>query len=381
MKKYTHRKVKRKGKLDGRDFKWALWPFHKNPKDSYPPVDQKTPAMFESELFEVGQKEIISLTAEWKDKDKEYKAEYCRILHHIDATEENLAAETKDVTAAKEVFQAAQNKLNEFEAPDLSKRAELLLLFIIGIVELPLNSIAFQIFGAGKIETFIMAFAMCLSVPFFGFWIGRKFKQTSKTLTDKLFLTLSCIVIFGLIISLAIFREVLFETMQSHSILKINLSPRTAAFLFIIINTVLVLAAILVTYSASHRNHAEYSRVYKIFRIALKNLRKESREAEVAAKEAYKAAQLAADRRQRRQKIHDTFYQNALEIKEKFEWLIRSYRTANMYARPRGGTPVCFNDAPSILTMPEELLPENLDWNCPESSRNGNGAGMFIGMN
>ena len=143
------------------------------------------------------------------------------------------------------------------------------------------------------------------------------------------------------------------------------MSPQTAAIIFVVINLVLITVSVLVSYSSAHSNQGEYSRIYKIYKIAMRVLKRESEDAENAAKAHYKAMQKLIDRRQRRQKIHDKFLQRALEIKENFEWLVRSYRTSNMYARKKGQTPRCFNNEPKLLELPFELNPDNLDWNCP----------------
>ncbi|MBN3036608.1 MAG: hypothetical protein JW861_13560 [Bacteroidales bacterium] len=361
---YSYRKVRRKGKQDGQDFRWRFWPFDKAPKDPYPPVDQEEPALYESELFEIGQQKLMRICADWKETDKKLKSEYCMLMQLHRNAEESLHKETQDAAAAAVEVNATQKKLSEFPQPTISRNGALFWLLFIGVVEFPLNSIAFQILGAGLAETYLMAAGMCATIPLLAHWFGKTLKQSSKSTTEKIFLLIVPVFAVCLIISLAIFREVLFDSMKSHSTLKVNLSPSTAAFLFIIINLGLFLAATLISYSSSFANQSEYNRIHRIHRMAMKVLRRESEDAEQAAREKQRTSKLLAEKRQLRQKSHSKILHNAQELVERIEWLVRSYRTANLYVRHKGLTPKCFNAEPRLLSIPDDLKPENLDWQC-----------------
>lgn len=372
MKKYTQRRVRRKGKLDGRDFRWKFWPFEKLAKESYPSVEDENPAIYEKELLEVGQQEMYRLAAEWKETDKELKSEYCKLVQLRKNAEASIEKETRDVETAAAETNAVRQKLNEFAAPTMKHKTALIWLIIIGIVEFPLNSVAFQIFGAGMIETYILAAGICILLPLIGHWCGRILKQSHKNLTEKILVVLVAIIALGITISLAVFREVLFETTQANSSLKINLSPHTASFMFIIFNLAFLIVTIALSYSSAYNNQSEFNRLHKIYKIASAVLKRELEDAEQASAEKQKFQQQEIDRRQRRQKIHDKFLQRAYELRERYELLVRSYRTTNLYARHKGLTPKSFINEPPKLSVSEELMPENLDWECPGNSESGN---------
>ena len=80
---YTHRKVRKQGLRDGRDWRWKFWPPRwpfREPKDPQPPVSQTTHSEFERALKDVAEEHMQSLAEEWSDLDKQMKPTYCAAL-------------------------------------------------------------------------------------------------------------------------------------------------------------------------------------------------------------------------------------------------------------------------------------------------------------
>jgi hypothetical protein len=95
---------------------------------------------------------------------------------------------------------------------------------------------------------------------------------------------------------------------------------------------------------------------------ALRRLKKESGEAEAAARKLSEADRAYQKERQHRHKSHELLRQNAEITKGTAEWLVTVYRDANIHARHE--TPECFKQEPVAVSIPEALL--KLDWECEE---------------
>ena len=87
MPNYTHKKVKRRGKIDGRDWKYSFWPF-KTEKPQEPNPDQDQPAQFEGELLKAAENDISREAENWVKLDEKLKPAYCLSLSHLNQANE-----------------------------------------------------------------------------------------------------------------------------------------------------------------------------------------------------------------------------------------------------------------------------------------------------
>jgi len=53
-------------------------------------------------------------------------------------------------------------------------------LILLGLSEFPLNGLVFSLFGVGKIETYVIAAALCVIIPLFAHLAGEKLRQEDK---------------------------------------------------------------------------------------------------------------------------------------------------------------------------------------------------------
>ncbi len=71
---YSNRQVKKRGKQDGRDWRWKFfppkWPFQES-KQPDPSIDQEEAAEFEKELIRGANESLTYISQEWSDIDKE----------------------------------------------------------------------------------------------------------------------------------------------------------------------------------------------------------------------------------------------------------------------------------------------------------------------
>lgn len=362
MRHYTRWKVRRRGKKDGRNWQWEIWPFFRKQKPAEPKIDQTMPAQFEKEIVKAGESHVAKTANAWKKLDITLKPRYCQARQALLAARESVQKERSEAEAAMAGFETAEQSFRELEMPSLDPRWRLFWLIIIGVAEFPLNGLVFSIFGAGRIETYIMASAMCLLIPLAAHFFGQALRQENKTSADKGFLLIVPPILLGVLAAVAFLRAKFFEAGQTQELMGITLSPQLATILFLIINVALFLIAIVISYEGSHPNQRQYNTRERRMKEALKRLKKESSEAEAAARKLAEADRAYHKERQHRHTNHEQLRQDAEITKETAEWLVTVYRDANIGARHE--IPECFKQAPMAVSLPEPLL--NLDWECED---------------
>jgi hypothetical protein len=370
MRKYSQQYTQLIGRRNGRNFRWKFWPFIKISKEPIPTIDDTVIPQFEHELFEAAESEIIRISEKWKQTDQYLKTNYCKaVIEHKDA-HESYEKEVKEAITALNTFERIKGQLEELTAPSLSAFWTLFLLICIAIAEFPLNSIAFQIFGASMIETIVMTASIMLIFPFAAHFFGKSLKQNHHKIKDIIIIIVTPLVIFGLIGAISIFRESLFETLQTKSFLRINMAPKTAMILFVLINIAIFFVATLIAYEGAYPDHAGYRTIRKIYKTALLSHEKESTEAKKAAKRLWDANHSLEENKQKRSKVHERMYEQAKIIMNSYDWLVRCYRNANMSVRDNAIIPKCFKDRPQLPEIPELLDPKKLDWDCKFHEKN-----------
>lgn len=378
MKTYSQFTVKRQGKKDGRNFAWKIWPFTKRAKDPTPKIDEEDFPFYENEIFEVGESTMHQISKRWMEIDHKLKADYCIALSaQIDA-EKNYLKEIEESDTAGKDLEPFKQQYQSLATPAISHKWMYAWLIMIGIAELPLNSVAFQILGASRLETYVMTLIIGIILPIAAHFFGQSLRQDRHSLKDIIIMVVAPLVVIGLIGAISLFRETLFDTLQKNSILKVSMSPQTATILFIIINIAVFFIATIVSYQGSHRNHEEFRSKQHRYRDALRSLNKESTEASKAAKILQRTNIILELKKQQRSKIHEKLSEEAKILKENYEWLVRSYRTANMSVRTNATYPACFKRDPKPMMIPSNLIPENLDWECNSNNKSKNHENSII---
>lgn len=361
MRMYSHRYVTRKGKKDGRDWKWQFWPLKDN-KPREPKSDQQIVAHFEDELLRATEAQIAKEAEDWKKTDQKLKPRYCEAVSKLKEAKEIETRESNEAQQAEREFEKAKRKYQQISLPSLSAGWRNFWLILISIGEFPLNSVVFSLFGASRMETYLMAAIICIVIPLGAHFFGKSLHQNNKTKTDIVLLIIVPIIVLSALGSIAYIRSQYFETIQTLELLGINMSPTTLTILFILLNILIFLIAVLVSYEGSHTNHSLYNTINKRYRQALRTLRKEAEEAEVAGKLLAKAEIAYQNIRHYRKKSHEKFLQDITTIQENGEWLISSYRAANLRVRP--DIPLCFQNDARNPELPNDII--NLDWECEE---------------
>jgi hypothetical protein len=363
---YSYRSVRRQAVRDGRDWRWRFWPPKwpfREPKEPEPQATQKETALFELALKEAAENDIQLVAERWAELDTKLKGDYCTALAELRQAQGIVPKEQREAQAAAAECKVAEEKFFELPAPSLEPRWAVFWLFIIGIGEFPLNSVVFQIFGQGRLETYLVAGGLCVTIPLFAHWFGRSLRQAAKNNTDKVLIAISPLFVLGLLGVIGVVREKYFQAMEVQNLLGINLTPTQGTIVFILINIGIFFVAAVITYEGTSPDLPTYNSRKTRWRYAQKVLARESNRAGVASAHLRKAYTAYQSRRQIRQKQFERCAQRAKSIKELNDWFISVYRSANREARRTAGSPPCFRNSPQEAKLAEALL--KMDWECP----------------
>ncbi|MBK6915002.1 MAG: hypothetical protein IPH11_15575 [Ignavibacteriales bacterium] len=363
---YSFRKVVRIAKRDARNWRWTLWPFLKdNSKARVPREGQtETPAYWE-ELFQLGENLIAPIVEVWKEIDTKLKPEYCDAKKDDDRADKELEKLTIEKESSFKEYKQAKEKLNEFNPPALDKNWEFVLLIIIGVSELFINRLSFQLFGESELFTNIFSVGIGVVIPLLAFWFGYLLRQNVKSTTEKALLFVIPLGALAVMYVISVLRTAVFEGTGIVRTLKLDLSDTQLTILFYIINIVFFIGATVISYFASHPQGEIYKQAKKIFKTALKEFKLDEEEVKNAANRCEKTESRLEKITHKRAKIHQKLLAEAMSIKESAEWLMKSYKSMNLRHRP--DFPDCFKLQHNAPEIPDSL--QYLDWNCEEKEK------------
>jgi len=367
---YTHRSVRKQGLRDGRDWWWKFWPpkwpFRES-KESQPSGPQADHAQFEIALKEAAENDMRIVAEEWVSLDKELKPDYCAAVIGWQKAKERADKEGSEVAPAAKRFADAEQRFFELPSPALDPRWMVLWLIVIGLAELPLNYVVFQLLGQRLRETFLIAGGLALVLPLLAHVFGAALRQTEKSIIDKCLIAAAPIVAFGLLFVIALIREKFFEASAVAETLKVRLTPVQGTVLFLSINVALFFVAMVLSYEGTHPDRRLFSTRRRNLDHARRGLAKESTEAAAAAKQEESTAISLHKKRAARQKAFERAVENAQLICENADSFVGIYRAANLESRRTAEKPACFRLLPPKAALPGSL--EQLDWNCDGASR------------
>jgi len=363
---YSYRKVVRRAKRDARDWRWIFWPFLKDKnKPCVPREGQTDVPSFWEELFQLGENLIAPIVGKWKTLDAKLKSEFCDAKKEDTRADKELEQLTKEKESSFEEYKTAKEKLNEFKPPALDKNWEFALLIIIGISELFINRLIFQLFGENELFTNIFSVGIGVVIPLLAFWFGYLLRQQSKSTTEKALLLVIPLGALAVMYVISVLRTAVFEGTGIVRMLKLDLSDTQLTILFYIINIVFFIGATVISYFASHPQGEIYKQAKNIFKTALNEFKEDEKEVKEAANRCEKTESRLEKITHKRAKIHQKLLAEAMTIKESAEWLMKSYKSMNL--RYRQDFPDCFKQQHQAPEIPDLL--QYLDWNCEEKEK------------
>ncbi len=359
MRKYSHYHVSRKGKKDGRDWKYTFWPF-RTEKPCEPKKEQELPPQFETDLIKAAENNITVEAEKLKNLDQRLKPEYCQTVSELKNAGKGYNKESGEADLARNEYEVAKNRYEEMTMPSLDAKWKNFWLFFIAVAEFPLNSLVFSILGSGRIETYIISAGLCVAIPMIAHFFGQSLRQEIRDRTDVILMITMPVTILAILGVIAFIRAKYFEAMVAQDLIGISISPTQMTVLFIIINIAIFFVAVMVSYEGSHPDKKRFKTTTKRFKEAMKRLKKEASEAEEAGEILSNVENKFQKLRQYRTKSYEKFVQKIRSIVDSAEWLVSSYRAANL--RTRKDIPPCFKKEAQIPSIPEELL--DVDWDC-----------------
>lgn len=305
-----HRLVVRwKGKCDGRK--------------GIPGIDDKSASNFERQLLDRAGQHAQAIVGQ-----------FAREIQREEGSRENLIDQlrinTEKYLAEVSAYERKKRALGRDVTIHLSRGWYAFFVFLIVSGEFALNSQAFDVFQKAPWLTYVMALTVATGLPavahFIGIWIKqwpRPAWQTGLKVAVTASVTLACLV--GLNIARREYLDALGIQIGEHG----QILERA----FLLINIFVFLSATVMSYF-SHDEDQELENLH--IRVAMLDKRLDELNRSIRAA----GGQL--------DDLHQREHSELEEVKGIVLELIHMYRDRNLYARPEGKKPVCFDQEPNI---------------------------------
>lgn len=295
----------------------------------------------------------------------EYKAD----MEMINNSHGPILEHTKShLTAASRAFDNKFGQLGRMPLSYIPYWLYLIFAVLIGIGEVPLNAMVFNIFGENQVMTWVMSAIIGMSIPLSAHFVGIKIREHGEGFSWPN--AFKALFVAGIVIAalygLAIMRQTYLGEMKE----DIGLSDRLidASFMFFWFNLVIFVTAILIAYLANDPV-AGYEQLHKDQKKAERSLQiaEEKRSKAIAAVERKKSEEIQEANLKKSDIEKDIFI-----LKGKYDQILIAgqeqearcldqlgrdlavYRQENLNHRQDGERPGCFN---LMLDFPLKLMP------------------------
>ena len=366
--RYTHWDAARNGKKDG--------------KLGIPHIDQKEQPPYIMQLKNVSAEIITRLAQNWKREDERFLAQYCMTAQEIETIKTYLAKSRED---SRDAEQDEEDSFEEY-VKHFHFAGVWYWAFVIGIalLEVPLNSVVFQIFGEDKTFTLLTALGLAIILPFCAHFLGGFLKQgflrEGRFTTHSVFIVAMVFVPLIVLGGVSYLRERFFEGTGVEKLLNLELDSFTVTVTFFAINLLIFLIATVASYVAHDPVATKYSHDLRDARKLKKNSKKSIRLYEKRLEELReRKKEISATRRKRFRYVQN----KAEEKREIAQVLMSKYHTYNLRQRDANSEmPECFKHFPPI-DVPPAIEPgtdseprSNLTWNCEEVLKGRRGSSL-----
>jgi hypothetical protein len=360
----SYRDVRKKGRKDGKEWKFRFgWPL-REPKEPTPSLSQKEPCSYELELAGIADQDLKLIKVEWAEMDKMLLRDYCGSKKELAGITESLKKENEEHRAALKEYETARKEFESMPGPHLLPKVYWFLMALFFICEFPINALVMSVMGRGLIETYIMAGAICGGILWMSHLVGSSFKKLIKNWTV---IIIGLSVTAGLLVGISILREKFFEAQQSQQIIGIKISSTTITFVFILVNAFIFVFASWSSYESSQSDPDKYSVARKRLKSATSDVNKEGSEAVEAKNKLEATLGKFNSASTMRQKAFDKKNSEAEALTSTFEALVHGYRDANLNARKSSAMPESFKiDPKDHIKVEGELL--SISWDCPNGT-------------
>lgn len=354
--RYTHWDAARNGKSDG--------------KIGIPTPDQQKQPPYVMKLKNKSAEEITRLAQDWKAADEKFLSQYCMTSREITTVEAYLEKAKSDLGIAdKDEEESFKEYVKHFHFA-----GGWYWVFVIGIalLEVPLNSIVFQLFGENQSFTILTSLSLAFVLPFCAHFLGgflkQGFKRDGKITIHTVLIVLMISLPLLLLGGISYFREKFFEGSGVSKILNIEMDPVSIVVTFFSLNLLIFLIATVASFVAHDPVATRYSNDLKDARKLKKNSTKNIKIYERRLEELReRRAEISSIRLARFRKIQN----KAEQLREIAQVLMSEYQTHNLRVRTGGGEmPLCFSNFPPIDVPPtiepgtDSIARSDLNWDC-----------------
>ncbi len=343
----------------------AWWNGRRDGKLGIPPLDQTHHTAYELELQKLAEENIRRVAQEWEAMDVKLKSEYCKARFQHDAALMGGKAAQDEHGGSSGEEDAAQRLMHEMYGKEhLSPAAYRILMTVLAIVELPINSIVFELFGKGALLTYLTASIIAIGLPagahFLGILLKKEPLKEGFLHTQAFLLYLLIAAPFGLLAAISYVREKFFEATGAHRVLGVEMDPILVMITFFALNLFIYLIATVLSYFHHDLEIRQARKELDYYQRHAREDRQEIVRFEALVETTQRRYQ---DARNRRQNQWEEKRHKALEIQDISERLIEHYRKHNQRARKDPQQPKSFETLP-VIHLPKAL--QELEWECSE---------------
>jgi hypothetical protein len=203
-------------------------------KHGIPEENQEKQPPYVLQLKQVGEENIERICQGWKNNDAVLLANYCKAKSSLEELGPALAKAEQEAREAKTAEDQARQEY--VKLLHMKPSWYLLLLLGIAVLELPLNSIVFQLFGEAQSLTILMSLGLGIILPacahFVGGLLRHGFLRAGKFATESLLIIALCFTAFGSLAGIAYLREKFFEGTGVQKLLGLSLDYTTITLIF-----------------------------------------------------------------------------------------------------------------------------------------------------
>lgn len=357
---YTHWKVKRRGKQDGRDWRWKFFPFVKDrDKQSDPQPDQEEPAQFENDLLAAARLNLARVQEAWSKIDKGLLEACGHAKASYDGAKIKYDKETAEHKKEIEAYAVAKQEYEQLKTPPLSSTVYWALFLVITAAEVLFNASIFDIFGfEEKWHTYLAALGIMVAIPTISHIIGVKLREDKKDPVEIFMMSGLMMVLIAGFAGITIWREKFFTGTKVLESVGIGTAwePSSMMLTFFVVNLLIFAAILGMAFEAGHRDPEDYKTKKQNYERAAAALKNEGREAEAAASALLECSKKWRSAHSAREGEHYKSKSVALREVSSWTYLIDVYRSANMLARQNKQRPKSFNtSADKLVQLPTDL--------------------------
>jgi hypothetical protein len=336
------------------------WNARKDGKRNIPASASEEHPPYVKSIIDIGQRHVDEIARLWEEQEKTLEGQYRNAVDKKNIAEVDLEKAEVEKETAEARFMGTEADLRNLEHVSPGKKWYWVFFIFLIIVEFPINSFAFQIFGESIWLTILLSLLICFAIPYSAHMAGMELKSgvsKSKTVTIKFFFMIFIVV--GILITIAYMREKFFEGAKPQEVLGVELDNRIITLLFFLINGLVFLIAMWTSYNAHPKDPKTYHTLLTDYDNARKNKIESFRKYQVAKEAMEKANETLNNITAKRKNGFDARQNEAYEYVDRCRNTINYYRTKNLQIRPDNTTPRCF-EKDIVIKFPNSL--EKLDW-------------------